>query len=152
MNIFLPYENDVKLSLESLDDLRLKKQILETHQLLNNAMKELNGEEIKGYSHHPVYLFYKDNVKFLSYYGKQACLEYNYRFGKHHTLFYSSLFTNAPSEQPSYTPYYMEGAKTNPNHTRTTENVSYLFQRKLRLKWQLDKKKPSWTGRKMPIF
>ena len=65
MNIFLPYENDISKSVESLDDRRLNKQIVECSQLLNNAIKELKGEEIKGYKNHPVYLFYKNNPNFI---------------------------------------------------------------------------------------
>ena len=65
MNIFLPYEFDIVKSIQSLDDKRLNKSILETYQLLSNAIKEQNGEEVNGYKNHPIYVHYKDQVQFL---------------------------------------------------------------------------------------
>lgn len=76
MNIFLPYENDITKSVQSLDDTRLNKQILEVYQLLQNAIKEDKGEEINGYKNHPVYIFYKNNPVFIIFYGKKCCDEY----------------------------------------------------------------------------
>ena len=63
MNIFLPYENDITKSVQSLDDVRLNKQILETYQLLTSAIKEKNGEKPNGWYKHPVYIFYKDKPR-----------------------------------------------------------------------------------------
>ena len=170
MNIFLPYENDIVKSVQSLDDRRLVKQVLETYQLLNNAVKEINGEEIKGYKNHPIYLHYKDDCRFLSVYGFACCEEYRYRFYKPHKLAYyfdlgariaNSLwaYERATKKQGDYnfgyTPFYMEGSKGQPNYIRTTENVSELYQRKLCAKWDSDKAKgrqPKWTDREVPSF
>ena len=49
MNIFLPYEYDIKKSVISLDDRRLIKQILEVHQLARIKIENRSG----GYSNHP---------------------------------------------------------------------------------------------------
>ena len=70
MNIFLS-SSSAKKSIQELDDLRLQKQLVEVYQLLTLAIKEQEeGHEIKaGHYHHPVYLFYKDNIPFLAYYG-----------------------------------------------------------------------------------
>ena len=56
MNIFLPYENDIGASVQSLDDVRLQKQAVEIYQLLTLAIKEQQeGHEVKaGHYHHPV--------------------------------------------------------------------------------------------------
>ena len=167
MNIFLPYENDIGASVQSLDDVRLNKQILECYQLVQNCIKENDGEKIKGYKNHPVYVFYKNSPDFLIYYGKKCCDEYFFRFRKKHKLngrfwelsvFYklsvafSVVFNNTLFE---YTPFYMEGSKGQPNYIRTTENVSKLFQAKLCKKWEQDKAKgrmPKWTNRQVPEF
>lgn len=156
MNIFLPYENDIQKSVESLDDLRLNKQALEVYQLLSNAIKEQNGEEIKGYKNHPIYVHYKDNIRFLMAYGYRCCAEWQYRFHRTHNLTSAFMYCIASYgidiENISYVPFYMEGSKGKPNHIRTYDNVSELYQQKLINKWQNDKKPPKWTNREMPMF
>ena len=171
MNIFLPYENDIVASVQSLDDVRLNKQIVETYQLLRLAIIEQEeGHEVKaGHYHHPVYLFYKDNIPFLAYYGYECCREYHYRFKTQHSLvwFFDSKLGRQGlfgidaegrvlyCKKPKFTPYYMEGSKGQSNYIRTTENVSALFQNKLCKKWEQDKAKgrmPKWTNRQVPEF
>lgn len=171
MNIFLPYEDDIVKSVQSLDDVRLQKQAVEVYQLLTLAIKEQQeGHEVKaGHYHHPVYLFYKDNIPFLAYYGYICCCEYLHRFYKRHTLL--EYFQDRCSElldincyvnsvegifvPPKFNPYYMEGSKGQPNYIRTTENVGELFRQKLIKKWNADKekgRKPRWTNRQVPEF
>lgn len=169
MNIFLPYENNIPESVKALDDVRLNKQVIETYQLLDLALKEeIAGQEVKaGHYHHPVYLFYKNNRRFLCYYGYIACQEYKYRFNKTHNLFFifqqliMSKFTDMVDLeewkviQPEFTSYYMEGSLGQPNYIRTIEGVSGLFRAKLIKKWEADKAKgrnPKWTNREMPEF
>lgn len=155
MNIFLPYPNDVKKSVQSLDDVRLQKQAVEAYQLLTTAMKEKNGEVVKGHSHHPVYTFYKNNVDFLAYYGLECCLEWECRFHKKHSLtesFRNKVIIWDLKYDPPFTPYYMEGSKDSPFCIRTTKDVDILFQQKLISKWQNDNRKPKWTNRDMPEF
>ena len=170
MNVFLPYENDVVASVQSLDDVRLNKQAVECYQLLTSAVKERNGVPIKGHRNHPIYVFYKNNLEFLAYYGYRCCEEYQERFGKEHSLegYFFECLKNLDVTmitfsgnicfdvvQPKYTPYYMEGSKGQPNYIRTTENVSVLFQSKLCKKWDADKEKgrpPRWTNRNIPDF
>ncbi len=158
MNIFLPYEDDIVKSVQSLDDVRLNKQILETYQLLISAIKEKNGEKPNGWYKHPIYVFYKDNIRFLANYGYNCCREYYYRFKKPHKLeerFNDYIHDFFAEQEPKFTPYYMEGSKGQPNYIRTTENVSALFQQKLIKKWEQDKAKgrqPKWTNRDVPEF
>lgn len=170
MNIFLSQDNVVD-SVRDLDDLRLQKQCVETYQLLDLAIREKEaGHEIKaGHYHHPVYLFYKDNIPFLAYYGYICCCEYLHRFCKRHSLL--EFFQDRCSEflninayvnsvegifvKPNFTPYYMEGSIKDPNHIRTTENVQDLFKKKLINKWNADKSKGRplrWTNRQVPEF
>lgn len=156
MNIFLPYENSIEKSVQSLDDVRLNKQAVECYQLLTSALKERNGEVAK--NHHPIYLFYKDNPEFIAHYGFLCCLEWEFRFSKQHSLFEkfkSIIMFNDLKHPTNYTPYYMEGAKNSANCIRTTQNVSSLFQNKLCEKWDRDKEKgrtPRWTNREVPNF
>lgn len=170
MNIFLS-RNNVVDSVRDLDDLRLQKQLVEVYQLLTLAIKEQQaGHEIKaGHYHHPVYLFYKDNIPFLAYYGYECCREYHHRFNKWHSLtnyfdsrmydFNMFVIDNdgyiLAMEIPQYVAYYMEGSKGQPNYIRTTENVGELFRQKLIKKWNTDKekgRKPRWTNRQVPEF
>ena len=160
MNIFLPYENDIRSSVQCLDNLRLNKQILECEVLLNASLAYLKDNAPNGYFKHPVAQFYKDNPEFIAYYGYECCKEYRYRYNKEHEL--EKIFRDnevwevCPDEDgfipPKYIPYYMEGPITSPNHIRTTENVSALFQAKLNKKWLNDKRPPSWGNRCKPEF
>jgi hypothetical protein len=169
MNIFLPYENDIRKSVKSLDDLRLNKQILETYQLLRLAIDESKGVDIskRGYKKHPIYLHYKKDLYFLALYGYFCCDEFLHRFNKHHKLrsyFYYIkneamvlwVFEKTKKDEKhdtfEYTPFYMEGSKGKPNYIRTTENVGELYQQRLINKWQNDKRQPKWTNREMPSF
>lgn len=172
MNIFLPYEKNILASVQALDDARLNKQAVECYQLLTSAIKEKSGDSVKGHSHHPVYVFYKDNLAFLAYYGYLCCCEYMSRFDKMHKLF--DYFSTQCSQlltintdfitiasmfgiylTPEFVPYYMEGSITDPDCIRTTKNVSALFQQKLIKKWEQDKangRNPKWTNRHVPEF
>lgn len=155
MNIFLPYENDIDKSVQSLDDLRLNKQIIETMAIIT-----ANKGITKGYKNHPITVFYANNLEFLYYYGFCCCMEYTYRFKKYHAMHWVLL--NGANQngkmfvkEPSYIPYYMEGSKGQPNYIRTTKGVSELFQQKLIKKWNTDKEKgrqPKWTNRDVPSF
>ncbi|MEG2688257.1 MAG: pyrimidine dimer DNA glycosylase/endonuclease V [Clostridia bacterium] len=150
MNIFLPYENDIDKSVQSLDNLRLNKQILEVKTIIS-AINAYNADgAVKGYYNHPVTQFYKDNVNFLAHYGIACCKEYLYRNDKEHSL--NDYFIPFATSKCKFVPFYMEGSKGNGNYVRTTENVGELFQKKLFNKWLNDKKEPSWGKREMPEF
>lgn len=156
MNIFLPYEKSIELSVASLDDARLNKQILETKILTDGARAYEKGEVPNSYFKHPVAQFYKNDIGFLCYYGFQCCKEYWFRFNKYHQYydFFENLCENyyKINEAPAYEPYYMEKSKNSPDRIRTTEFVSELFKAKLIMKWLADKRKPQWTLRGSPKF
>ena len=89
MNVFMP-ESDVISSLKTLDDRRLRKQILECRQIIAINDKIKNGASRVSYANHPVVKFYRDKRAFLVYYGFYATIEYCHRFGKDHK--YSEWF------------------------------------------------------------
>lgn len=146
MNIFLPYPNNIYLSVRSLDDKRLNKQILETFQILQ-VSKGLS----EGYKNHPIIKHYIKFPKFLNSYGYLCCEEYKYRFNKTHKLFNKfNLYST-----PWYIPFYAAGSINTPECIRTTDNVGELYKQKLIDKWESDKFKgrPSkWTNRDIPNF
>ena len=156
MNIFLPYEDDIQKSVESLDDKRLNKQILECYQLLLLATDEKAGVDIskRGYRNHPIYLHYKNYPDFIGYYGYLSCLEYQQRFDKEHKLKDKFVGYNVKYilGNNTYKPFYMEGSKGQPNYIRTTDDVSYLYQCKLINKWINSKHCVVWTRRDVPEF
>ena len=162
MNVFLPYERDLKKSVQSLDDARLNKQILECLQLLNAYVrKELNHESKVGYTGHPVYLHFTSNsynIYALVKYAVECCNEYMYRFEVPHKLsldinkFRTNLFNYPDNIDLLYTPYFMRGSLGQPEYIRTHEGVSQLFQDRLNEKWLYGKRKPVWTKRNRPEF
>ena len=156
MNIFLPYENNIEKSVQSLDNVRLIKQIQEAKVLLDGARAYQRGDVPNEYFKHPVAQAFKNDPEFLVYYGFECCKEYWFRYNKYHQ--YYGLFQYLCEdyykikEQPDYTPYYMEGPKTSPDAIRTNNFVSILFRAKLINKWLNDKRAPSWGIRGMPEF
>lgn len=145
MNIFLP-EKDILLSVQALDDSRLKKQILECEQMLKVSL----GFS-RGYQWHPVVLHYKNYPYFIARYACLACNEYRFRAEKNYPLedFFYNLFSVLEATKCPK-PFYCEGAKTDPNCIRTTENTVELFRAKLCKKWDNDKRAPKWTNRQPP--
>lgn len=157
MNLFLPYENNVGKSVQSLDDKRLIKQISNIYQLVQIWEKEKQGIELgnRGYHKHPIYLHYKRYPKFLYFYGYTACIEYKFRFKQDHTHYEYFLNNYLKDKTFRHKPFYMEGSKNDKlNCIRTLENVSLLYQRKLIQLWinYEDKQEPIWTNRKKPEF
>lgn len=160
MNIFLPYVTDINKSIESLDDRRLIKQILEVYQLLQIYEKEKHGivlNSSRGYQNHPIYKHYRQYPDFLYLYGWCACQEYLYRFAKHHKYeeyFAHEVNSSKRAEFYNYIPFYMEGHKNDPNMIRTTDpnNVEFLFQNKLINKWLSSKYTVIWSKRDVPVF
>lgn len=142
MQVFLPYPDDVKRSAESLDDLRLNKQITEINQIL---LTYINGSG--GHINHPVNKWYKSfqGIEFLLEYQSSLCREYLYRFDKFHMgLFtYTGLEVNflcggfhlSPSDDSlDFKPAYIKG-QVGKNQIITTENVGELYQKLLCEKW-----------------
>lgn len=144
MNLFLP-EVSLTDSVKCLDDRRLIKQILEVAILMDDT---------KGYSNHPVKVFYKDRKIFLAHYGYLCCCEYFYRFEKIHKsepVFEDYLRTHGNFDFHMIwwkEGLYAAGSKNAPDCIRETEpyKVRQLFRQKLITKWKNDKIPPKWTN------
>ena len=156
MNIFMPCASVIE-SVQSLDDLRLKKQILECKVLLDGAIAYKNGEKPNGYFKHPVAQHYKDYPVFLAFYGLACCNEFWHRFDKPHN--YNDYFRKYAGKflraDEVYVFLYAEGRKNTPECIRETdkEKVYELFKNKLNNKWFADIEKgrpPKWTKRGKP--
>jgi hypothetical protein len=153
MNVFMPCASVLE-SVQSLDDLRLKKQILECKVLFDGAIAYKNGEKPNGYFKHPVAQHYKDYPAFLAFYGLTCCNEFWYRFNKSHK--YSEYFFNLfNGDLELYEILYAEGRKNTSECIRETdkEKVYELFKNKLNNKWLADIEKgrpPKWTKRGKP--
>jgi hypothetical protein len=156
MNVFMPCASVIE-STQSLDDLRLKKQILECKVLLDGAIAYKNGEKPNGYFKHPVAQHYKDYPAFLAFYGLACCNEYFDRFDKLHNYndYFRKYAENFLRADNVYMLLYAEGRKNTPECIRETDNekVYELFKNKLNNKWLADIEKgrpPKWTKRGKP--
>lgn len=152
MNLFLPYVDDVKLSIRCLDNKRLCKQILECKTMLDIAN---DPNHTDGYARHPIVKHYtstKRQIKFLRYYANKCCEEYKFRFGKEHQYSEQMPPTKYIFHLPGYTPIYVEGSKPNQIVTIDHDKVSELYRMKLIKKWNADKYPPKWTKRDTPSF
>lgn len=152
MQVFLPYPDDLVKSAQSLDDLRLNKQITEINQIL---LTYVNGSG--GHSEHPVNKWYRteNGIAFLCEYSSYLCGEYYYRFKKHHMGEYTNFGLceelNVDDEICYIKPVYIKGQR-NKDQIITTENVDELYQKLLCDKWDNDKVAPKWTNRDTPEF
>lgn len=157
MNVFMPCES-ISESIQSLDDARLRKQILECKVLLEGAIAYQNGEKPNGYFKHPVAQHYKEHPVFLWHYGYECCKEFFLRFDKIHEhldWFEEKYSVVAKNKMFVEELLYAEGRKDTPECIRTTDpdKVYDLFKQKLIKKWKADSEKgrpPKWTNRGCP--
>lgn len=68
MQVFLPYDN-YEDSVSCLDDARLRKQCVETHQILNAIINKT------GWKNHPISKMFSGHTNHLVTYGLCACVE-----------------------------------------------------------------------------
>jgi hypothetical protein len=80
MQTFLPYP-DITMSMLSLDNKRLGKQRVETHQILNVLLgrPKLDGTPYKGWLNHPCSVMWKNYVPFLKFYFNASLTEWRRR-------------------------------------------------------------------------
>ena len=67
VNTFIPYSNYKKIA-KCLDNKRLGKQRVEAQQILNILEKKANGENPKGWAHHPIVHMWEGYEQALKYY------------------------------------------------------------------------------------
>lgn len=157
MNIFY-FTNNVVLNAKLLDDKRLVKMVLETTQLLSNALF-LNGEKspyLPTHLKHPCTLWASEtagNWKWLKKYGLALAKEYTRRYKKIHKCesiiksmkcpkIKNKKFFQPPQCMPdkyksskttySYIKYYV-CEKFNKNYFKHTSKNVFNFWRKLKL-------------------
>jgi len=161
MNIFAisPEPNECS---RALDDVRLRKMVLETAQLLSTAIRINNPQckiinEIYKPTHinHPCAKWAResvDNILWLTNLGLEYSAEYFFRFKKDHKscfviqkcAWYVIYFPKTPQ-----TPF--------PNCTdfKDEPNVFEAYKKHLNKKWARDKafgRAPTWTRRDPPDF
>ena len=156
MNIFVTDPDPQKCAI-ALDDVRLRKMIVETAQLLSTALHEWGHERAADvykptHRNHPCNLWARENAgNFMWLYEHMNALaaEYQYRFEKEHKTaqllmpFYMALWTmlseaNGVTPFPNCTPY------------KDWEDVTEAYKQTLRDKWANDKRPPKWTKRELP--
>lgn len=149
MQIFVTDPNP-KLCAQYLDDLRLRKMILESGQLLSNALhqKGFPSSIKQTHIHHPLTKWVaQDNNHYNWLYVHFLALleEYRYRFNKSHSW---SKYENLFLGQSFITTLYIE---TNLNFVNCTPykdiDVFTAYKTHLREKWKTDKRPPKWTNR-----
>lgn len=159
MNLFLPSPS-IEISVESLDDKRVVKMVLETAQVLSTAIRLYDPETTMPvykmtHKNHPVSIWVRttpENYKYTLDYFVKICNEYTYRFGKIH-------------KSESLLPYFIDFFKVLLNDTTNIgltqfanctdfkkDEVHTAYKKALTTKWKNDKIKPRWTGRTQPIW
>ena len=162
MNIFMP-EITCGNSVQTLDDRRLIKQILECRQIVEANRRIKAGETKVGWASHPVVRFYRDKEAFVLFYGLSACYEYSYRFDKHHAYeeWFNKEYYGHHWLGLDYNIIYCEKrdgglyeAKIEYDYTDTDEpnRIHREFRDKLIKKWGNDKSSPKWTNRHRPTW
>lgn len=159
MNLFVP-SPVIETSVESLDDKRVVKMVLETAQVLSTAIRLYDPETTMPvykmtHKNHPVSIWVRtttENYKFTLDYFIKICNEYTYRFGKIH-------------KSQSLLPYFIEFFKIICTQTTMAgqtpfanctefkdDEVHTAYKKTLTAKWERDKIKPRWTNRAKPIW
>lgn len=169
MNLFTTSDN-TKFCVQSLDDVLLRKTIVESAQMLSTAILlndkiKIKPENIyKKYNaneEHNVWVrTNKSNYKWTLMYLIDALMEYNYRFNKNHETW------NVAQILTQYENNFEEGEMTDfpRKFNQSYENYDYLMNIKntfqaykeyLNTKWKVETKKgnvPMWTKRNKPEF
>lgn len=164
MNIFYTHRSPRKCA-RSLDDVRLRKMVLETAQMLCTALNVQAGKKVTPYSnaheHNRLtkWAMVPQNWIWLWDLGMELGREYHYRFGKMHASFMviQMLVEIAPAEWP-------RKAKHPERFVNATRNkklglsythilpVKKAYRKYLRRRWKLDVRPPQWTKRGPPSW
>lgn len=156
MNVFMPHLNSED-SVQTLDNRRLCKQILECMQIIKLVETiKYDHKTIGGYVNHPITQYYKNEYNFLVCYAFDCCLEYAYRFGKKHSYEKEIVnrFYDLPKTLHVFTPssiFYHEKQSREYNPELSAER----FRHKLCKKWINDimtNRPPKWSDRNVPSF
>ncbi len=156
MNIFTVSPNP-RVCAEWLDDLRLRKMIVETVQIISTA-QYLNGRDTEGlykptHKNHPCCLWAAESDSHLQWLINLAFAyknEYLWRFGKYHQTFSKFKKLREIDEPGISIPEYWPNCSEYKDHP-----VFNAYKMTLRNKWHRDrcdpwKLNPKWTGREEP--
>jgi hypothetical protein len=167
MNIFVTDPCPIR-SAVNLDNVRVVKMVLESAQLLSNAVHslDLEGPYRKTHWNHPCSIWSRlsrENYTWLLNHFSALCNEYTYRFEKTHKCQQlSEIFVKSACLFPDEDIYRMErGIIYNPkeftfvncttNH-KHIKDVFKAYQAEMNLKWRNDKRTPKWSKRVPPLF
>lgn len=151
-----------------LDDVRLRKIIVESAQILSTSLWINNCDKaeiltanklcyLPTHENHPIVKWTSicyGNFKWCLNYCRELCLEYKTRFNKKHKTFNIWLSINNYINNINFKSEKIERDKhinctTNHKHI---DNVYEAYQLELKNKWFNDKRKPIWTNRNKPNF
>lgn len=160
MNIFALDQSPKKCAI-SLDDLRLRKMILETAQLLTAGISAHYEDYYQQYHHalyklthknHPITKWVMssiENFNWLVDYFYNLCDEYKFRFGKTHAtdVKYTQLLKEITQRttQYGYINFIYCGLELEEN--LNVESVTEKYKNLLIHKWKNDVREPKFTGR-----
>lgn len=152
MNLFVTHQNPA-VSVQHLDDVRLRKMVLETAQILSTCM-HLRGEWAPykpTHINHPVVQWANsndDNLDYVVTYFINIDHEYRFRFNKRHkSTVYVNYFCNRIRQTPTVPNYFV-----NCTPFKDELDVFKAYQKTLLDKWSKDKIKLTWTKRVRPDF
>ena len=156
MNIFfISYEQDE--CAKALDNKRLIKAVLETAQLLSNAMhiNHIAGAPYKlTHQNHPCTKWVSTTIGFdwTRTYFYHICAEYEFRYDRRHECIkFMELFNDASTRMPDSS---MKRWANPPNVTsfKDEEDVCIAYKKYLLAKWDKDKSPPTWYFRQVPCW
>lgn len=147
MNIFVTSENPIKCA-QYLDDKRVVKMVLETAQILSNALL-LNGQKApyklthKGNKLIEWAAATKDNYFWLLTHFCALCDEYSLRYNRKHKceqyvdVFCEGLASIKSGELQPWVNY---------SYYKEMDDIFLAYQKTLADKWENDKRTPTWFG------
>lgn len=162
MNIFASDQSPVT-SAEVLDDVRLRKMVLETAQMLCTALRIRHGYDDVPYKNaHPNHPLSKwllqsnGNIFWLFHHGVALHQEYKHRFGKDHAsgLVILSLSHIIGDLQDEELQPFVNCARNKSLGIDYTDiaDVHEAYRLYLSDRWLTDKRDPKWTKRDMPTW
>lgn len=153
MNIFVS-SNDPIESAIVLDDLRLRKMILESVQILSTVISTRGGIAAYKPTHknHPCTKWVNEsrtNFMWLCKHTKALSNEYTKRFNKVHK---SSLLINDLENQNHLIPDNGILPFVNCTNFKEVKEITQAYRLALNDKWKNDKRPPKWTNSSPPEF
>lgn len=138
-----------------LDDIRLRKMLLETAQMLCTELTR-RGHTMPyrpTHSHHPVVLALRDDatLEWTIRYFTALDTEYRFRFDKPHKSYLDCADLILPHSPPRGFPIFANCARrADLNLNFTHLPVFFAYRQYLSARWNRDNSPPQWTNRRSP--